>query len=334
MRIRNVAILGSTGLALVCVPYTVENYPLHVMIMICLYVILTSSFNLLAGYTGQLSMAHAAFFGIGGYASAIMVMRMGMSFWVALPAAAALTGLLGILLGYPGLRMTGHYFVIVTLAFGETIRLIFNNEVELTGGPDGLVNIPSPEPVSLQNLTIDFTSKVAYYYLTLATVSLILFVIYMMIRSRIGRILVSIREDERLAQCLGVDPMKYKIFAFTVSGIFAGIAGSLYAHYIRAISPDAFSFLTMMNILVMAVVGGLGTILGPIIGSIVMTIVSEYLRVFSELRWVVYGLALIMIVMVMPEGIVGRLRHLDMSRTRSRRRSPLARIRDPQADKS
>jgi len=316
MKIRNFPLFLSLSVILLLVPYILDNYYLHLIIIISVYVILTSSFNLVAGYTGQLSLAHAAFFGVGGYASANLVMKMGISFWLALPIAAAVAALLGFLIGYPSLRVKKHYLVMVTLAFAEIMRLIFNNEVELTGGPDGIPNIPSPNSFSLGIWTIDFSSKVAYYYLALIITLLTLFALFRIVNSSTGRILVSIRENEILSESMGINVMKYKLFSFTVGSAFAGIAGSLYAHYISCISPDAFSFMVMTNILIMTMIGGAGTILGPVIGSITMTFVSEYLRILPAFRWIIYGSVLIIIVIFMPQGIVGALKSFYVTHIR------------------
>lgn len=294
---------------LIYLPWIIKNpYYLHIVIMSGIFVLLASSLNLITGCTGRFNLGHAAFYGIGAYSSTLLVMKLGLCVWLAMPLAGLITIFFGILIGIPCLKLKGAYLAITTLAFGEITRLAFMNLVSLTNGPLGIRGIPPPPRVIFQDfLLVSFESKTSYYYLILTICLLCLLTIRRLLTSQIGRIFMAIREDEVRAQTVGINITRVKIMNFALGAFFAGIAGSFYAHYIRFISPDTFTLNETFTILTMAVIGGLGTFFGPIVGGVVFTFLPEFLRAITEYRMMIYGLMLCVAIRFMPEGIIGLL---------------------------
>ena len=292
---------------LIYLPWVVKNpYYLHIIIMSGISVLLASSMNLITGCTGRLNLGHAAFYGIGAYSSTLLVMKLGLPVWVAMFLAGLVTTLFGVLIGVPCLKLKGAYLSITTLAFGEITRLALMNLVDLTNGPLGIRGIPGPPPLALSNsLAISFESKTSYYYLLLTFCLICLLIIRRLLRSQIGLTFIAIREDEILAETVGIDTTQVKIMNFALGAFFAGIAGSFYAHYVRFISPDTFTLSETFNILTMVVVGGLGTFWGPILGGVIFTFLPELLRAIAEYRMMIYGLMMSFAIIFMPEGIIG-----------------------------
>jgi branched-chain amino acid transport system permease protein len=305
---------GRAGAALLALtlPFWLANpYVLHVVIMAGIFGVLALSLNLLLGYTGQLSLGHAAFFGIGAYTSALLTLRLEWSFWVALPAAAAAAGLAGWCIGRLALKLRGAYFVLVTISFAGVVSLVSINWMDLTNGPLGLPGVPPPElgPWSLR-------TKRAYYYLVLGAVALGYLACQRLVGSRIGRAFVALRENESLAESVGVDVTHYLVLAAVVSAGLAGMAGSLYAHYTRFVSPEVFLFTYTVTMVIMVVAGGKGTLAGPLVGAGLFTALPEALRAVTSWQWqmLAYGVLLVLLVFFLPRGIVPAL-------TAARRRS-------------
>ena len=296
------ALVALLALALVTVPaWLVSPYHLHVLIMAGIFTILALSLNLLLGYTGQLSLGHAAFFGIGAYTSALLTLKLEWSFWLGLPCAAAAAGLAGWAIGRLALKLRGAYFVLVTISFAGVISLVSINWMELTNGPLGLPGVPAPElgPWTLR-------TKQAYYYLVLAAAALSYLVCHRLVRSRIGRALVALRENEPLAESVGIDATRYLVLAAVISAALAGVAGSLYAHYTRFVSPEVFMFTYTVTMVIMVVAGGQGTLVGPVIGALLFTALPEALREAVAWQWqmLAYGVILVALVFFLPRGIV------------------------------
>jgi branched-chain amino acid transport system permease protein len=296
------AVLGASALALLAAPvWLASPYHLHVLIMAGIFAILALSLNLLLGYTGQLSLGHAAFFGIGAYTSALLALKLDWSFWLALPGAAVASGLAGWGIGRLALKLRGAYFVLVTISFAGVVSLVSVNWMELTNGPLGLPGVPAPElgPWSLR-------TKTAYYYLVLAAAALAYLVCHRLVHSRIGRALVALRENEPLAESVGIDGTRYLVLAAVVSAALAGVAGSLYAHYTRFVSPEVFLFTYTVTMVIMVIAGGQGTLLGPVIGALLFTALPEALREAMSWQWqmLAYGVILIVLVFFLPRGIV------------------------------
>jgi len=290
------------AVAALTLPFWITNaYFLHVVIMAGVFGVLALSLNLLLGYTGQLSLGHAAFFGIGAYTSALLTLRSEWSFWLALPAAVLAAGLAGWAIGRLALKLRGAYFVLVTISFAGVIALVSINWMDLTNGPLGLPGVPAPELGSWS-----FRTKTAYYYLVLAAVALAYEVCRRLVHSRIGRAFVALRENEALAESVGVDGTRYLVLAAVVSAGMAGLAGSLYAHYTRFVSPEVFLFTYTVTMVIMVVAGGKGTLAGPLVGAVLFTILPEALRAATSWQWqmLAYGVILVVFVFFLPRGIV------------------------------
>jgi branched-chain amino acid transport system permease protein len=315
-------LLGAAGLmALFALPLVVtDRYFLHILVMTGIFAILTSSWNLLTGYAGQLNLGHAAFYGIGAYTSAILATRLGISPWAGLLAGGFLAAAAGFLLGIPSLRLSGPYLAITTIGFAEILRLVAMNWVELTRGSLGLYGIPPLTPIPVApGVVIDFISERNFLYVLLVVLLLTVYCIRRMTRSGFGVTLEALRDDEIGAQSIGVDTARFKLTVFTISAFFAGIAGALFAHYQRLISPDTLSLGETFAILTMTMLGGLGTLSGPILGAVILTFLSEWLRFVEDMvkldvRMVIYGLLLIVTIRFMREGVVGLLAKLPWHR--------------------
>ncbi len=287
-------------------PFWIPNpYHLHILIMAGIFTVLALSLNLLLGYTGQLSLGHAAFFGIGAYTSALLTLKRDWSVWPALLAAAVASGLAGWAIGRLSLKLRGAYFVLVTISFAGVVSLVSQNWMDLTNGPLGLPGVPAPSlgPWSLR-------TKSAYYYLVLGSAALAYLVCHRLVGSRIGRAFLALRENEPLAASVGVDGTRYLVLATVVSAAMAGVAGSLYAHYTRFISPEVFLFNYTVTMVIMVIAGGKGTLPGPVVGAIVFTALPEALREVLSWQWqmVSYGTLLVLLVYFLPRGIVPALR--------------------------
>ena len=297
---RILTLLAVCGLLIL--PLAVKStYVMHVLITSGLYIGLALSLNLVSGFAGQLSMGHAAFYGIGAYATALLMLNFNMSFWLTLFASIAVSGLAGFVLGLPTSRLKGDYLTIVTLGFGEIVRLVLVNEIDITRGPMGLPGIPSP---SIFGWELD--SKTAFYYLVLAFVAAITIFFSRLTTSGFGIAMMTVKEDEIAAQSIGIYPVKYKLLAFTLSAMIAGVMGSIYATYVSFISPDTFLFNDSATILAMVVLGGIGSIPGSVIGAVILTVAPELLRSFSELRMMLYGILLVVMMNFKPMGIYGQ----------------------------
>ncbi len=290
------------ALALLTLPFWLTSpYYLHVTIMAGIFTILALSLNLLLGYTGQLSLGHAAFFGIGAYTSALLALKLEWPFWIGLPAAALAAGLAGWAIGRLALKVRGAYFVLVTISFAGVISLVSVNWMELTNGPLGLPGVPAPELAGLS-----FRTKSAYYYLVLLAAAVAYLVCHRLVHSRLGRAFLALRENEALAESVGVDPVRTLVLAAVVSAAMAGVAGSLYAHYTRFVSPEVFLFSYTVTMVIMVVAGGKGTLLGPVVGALLFTVLPEALREAMAWQWqmLAYGVLLVLLVFFLPRGIV------------------------------
>jgi branched-chain amino acid transport system permease protein len=275
-------------------------YVLHLAILAGIYIILTLSLNLIIGYAGQVSLGHAAFYGIGAYVSALVSLHWHFPFPAAALAALLATGLCGLALGLPTLRLKEDYLAIVTLGFGVIVDLVFLN-LEVTGGPDGLPGIPPPAFLGLS-----FRTPWLYLVLVTVTVGLVLAATSRLVGSYHGRALRAIRDHEITAQVMGINTPAYKVVIFTLAAGLAGLAGSLYAHYITFINPESFGLHTSILILAMVVLGGMGSIGGSVLGAVILTILPELLRQAHAYQELIYGGLLMLLLIWRPEGLLGR----------------------------
>jgi branched-chain amino acid transport system permease protein len=306
MRNKTALALGATVLAILAAfPFLANTYILHLGVFILIYILVTLSVGLVLGYIGELSFGHAAFYGIGGYASALLTVKLGLSFWLALPLAVFITAIFGLIIGALSLRTRGHYFALVTLGFGEIIHIVASNWEALTGGSVGFRGIKPPDPISLGFVTLKFDTKTSMYYLTLVIVCIVLLLFYRFIHSHIGRIFIAVREDSVLSEFVGLPTYRYKLLNFTVSSAIAGLGGVLAAHYILYISPDFFTLTQSVNMVLMVVVGGVATVAGPVIGAITLTVLLELFNIAQGYKMMVYGLFLMLFIVFLPKGIMG-----------------------------
>ena len=303
--------LAAVLVVVLAAPAWVWNpYHLHTLIMAGVFAVLALSLNLLLGYTGQLSLGHAAFFGIGAYASALLSVKLEWSPWIGLLAAIVLPGLAGYGIGRLALKLRGAYFVLLTISFAGCVSLVSVNWMDLTNGPLGVPGVP-PLEIGLPGLpALSLRTKSAYYYLVLAAVVLAYLLCLALIRSRVGRALVALRENETLAASVGIDATHYLVLAAVLSAAMAGFAGGLYAHYTRFVSPEVFLFTYTVTMVIMVVAGGKGTLAGPVVGAVLFTVLPEALRELTSYQWqmLLYGVLLIAVLFFMPEGVVPALR--------------------------
>lgn len=280
-----------------------DPYFLHMGILVGIYGLLSISLNLLLGYTGQLSLGHAAFFGVGAYLSSLAYLNLGIPLWGGVAVALAGSGLLGFFVARLAFKLRGAYFVIMTIGIAEVLKLVALNWVDLTKGPMGLTDIAAPE-IHLGFITLDFGQKMPFYYLVLFFVILTFVLQNRLVNSTFGRSFIAIRENEDLAESVGIDAFKYLVIVVIVSSSIAGVAGSLYAHYVSFIDPGVFAFFISVNAVMMAIGGGQGTQAGPLLGAVLFTLIPEWLRVFGDARMAVYALMVIFIVIFMPKGML------------------------------
>ena len=297
--------------ALLAAPLVASAYWVSLMNLIGIYVIVALGLNLLTGYTGQVSLGHAAFFAIGAYTSAILTGKLGIPFWLALPAAGVLAAITGIIIGLPALRLKGLYLAIATMGFAFIVEEIIVQWEGLTNGVNG-INIVRPIIGPF-----DFTADEHYYYIIFAIVFLMVILLKNILRTPTGRAFVAIRSSEVAAESMGVNLAVYKTAAFAISALYTGIAGSLFAHHMLFIGPENFDFLISVSFLVMILVGGMGSVHGSVFGAVFITTLPELISLSkgylpsiigeqAGLRAAVYGLILVLFIRFEPLGIYGR----------------------------
>lgn len=267
---------------------TLNDYQSKLILLAGINIILALSLNLIIGFTGQLALGHAGFMCIGAYTGAIFTVKFHMPFLAALIAGGSLSALAGFLIGLPTLRLKGDYLAITTLGFGEIIRDVVNN-IDYVGGSRGFAGIPAK-------------STFPWIYIV---VIITIVAVYNIVHSSQGRAMISIREDEISAEAMGINATKYKLIAFVIGAFLAGVAGVLFAHYLRYIQPSSFNFMQSVNIVMFVVLGGMGSITGSVLSAGVLTYLPEVLRQFDQYRMVIYSALLIMIMLFRPQGLMG-----------------------------
>ena len=314
---------GLFALSLALLPLLVKSqYWLSTMIFIALFTIVTIGLCLLLGYAGQISLGQNAFYGLGAYASAIATTRYGLSPWLGILISMALSGVLAAILARPVFKLKGHFLALATLGMGVIFYIMFNEASDITGGPSGIAGVPY---LSLGNLVFD--RDVAYYYLAWGAALAALWISLNLVNSRLGRALRAIHDSEIATQSMGADTARLKTQVFVIACIFAGLAGSLYAHYVTFVNPSPFGLNTSLMLLVMAAIGGMGTVWGAPFGAAIITLLTEFLRSLvpklsnhasGEYEIIVFGLLLIVIIRWMPEGVVPKLGQLFRRRFRGK----------------
>ncbi len=291
-------------------PQFTNRYAQDVATNVLIYVCLGLGLNVVVGLAGMLDLGYIAFYGVGAYTYALLNLHFGMSFWVSLPIAAALAMIAGCIIGYPTLRMRGDYLAIVTLGFGEIVRILLNNWMSLTNGPNGLLGIDAPSiliPVFQGGLSFEiiYLKKLQYlYYVALALAIVTVIAVRNLNYSRIGRAWESIREDETAAELMGVNTFLLKLLAYAMGAMFAGMAGAFFCARMRFVSPESFTFLESAMVLSMVVLGGMGSIPGIILGAAALIVLPEVFREFETYRMLVFGLSMVVMMLFRPAGLI------------------------------
>lgn len=281
-------------------PFILKDYYIDVIIMSGIYILLALGLNIIVGFTGLLNLGFAAFYAIGAYTYAILNTKIGLGFWASLPISASFAALAGLLLAIPALRLRGDYLAIVTLGFGEIVRLVLNNWDSLTNGPNGITGISRPLLMGFSLAQLQY-----YYYLVFVIVIFAVVVIKRVESSRIGRAWIAIKENEIAASSMGINTTKYKLYAFTFGTFWAGIAGILFSAKMQFVSPESFTFMESILILSMIILGGIGNTYGAIIGAFILVLLPEMLREVQLYRMLILGIGLVLLMIFRPQGIVG-----------------------------
>lgn len=287
-------------LAVLAVPLVARDYIIDIAILTGIYIILAEGLNVVVGFTGLLNLGFVAFYAIGAYTYALLATKLGMGFWTALPFSLCLSTMAGVLLAIPALRLKGDYLAIVTLGFGEIVRLVLNNWDSLTRGPNGILGIPAPAV-----LGFSLSSLTWYYYFVLVIVIIAVIIIRNVHDSRIGRAWVAIREDEVASSAMGINTLLYKLYSFGFGAFWAGLAGTLFAAKMRFVSPESFSFMESVLILCMVILGGIGSITGVIAGTVILVLLPELLREVQLYRMLALGSGLVLLMIFRPQGLFG-----------------------------
>lgn len=298
--------LAVFGIFAALFPFIFSTYQVSIMATVLMYVMLGLGLNIVVGLAGLLDLGYVAFYAVGAYSYALLNFHFGLSFWIALPVGALLGASFGILLGFPVLRLRGDYLAIVTLGFGEIIRLILENWNEFSFGPSGIANIPRPSLFG-----IDFSLHSATTYLYFIMIALVIFTIFVVNRlqdSRIGRAWIALREDEIACQAMGIDKVRTKLTAFALGATWAGMAGVILAAKTTFINPASFTFLESAIILSIVVLGGMGSIMGVILGAFILILLPEYLRAFSDFRMLLFGGIMVLMMVFRPQGLISNVR--------------------------
>ncbi|MGA6925333.1 MAG: high-affinity branched-chain amino acid ABC transporter permease LivM [Desulfosarcina sp.] len=294
------------AIAALAFPFSFSIYQTNIMITALIYVMLGLGLNIVVGLAGLLDLGYVAFYAVGAYTYALLNVHFGLGFWSVLLVGGAMGALFGIILGFPVLRLRGDYLAIVTLGFGEIIRLILENWNEFSFGPSGIANIPRP---GFFGVDMDIEQATIYiYFLMIALTLFTIFVVNRLQNSRIGRAWIALREDEVACQAMGIDKRKTKLMAFALGATWAGFAGVVFAAKTTFINPASFTIWESINILCVVVLGGMGSIVGVIVGAFILILLPEYLRFFSEYRMLVFGTVLVMMMVFRPGGIVETVR--------------------------
>jgi branched-chain amino acid transport system permease protein len=304
---------GKLGLVLLLIglalaPLGLKNYGIYLLTLWCIYVIAGMGLNLTVGYAGQMSIGHAAFLGIGAYTAAIL-MKMGFSFWFVLPLAALHCFLVGLVIGFPALRVQHHYLAFATLGFNILVYLFVRNEEWLTGGTFGISGLQRP---GLLGVSLD--AAASYYYFTFASTILLALVLWWVIRSPWGRAFAALRDNPIRAESLGVNIMAYTLLAFAIGAAFAGIAGAYFAALVQFIEPGPFHLITSLMMLLMVIVGGSGRFFGPMLGAAIVILLPEWLRFMKDWYLVMFGLAVVVLMIWLPGGLLSIPERLRFSK--------------------
>lgn len=297
----NPALMACAGLLFILLPLFLNQYYIDILSLAALYALLAIGLNITVGYTGLLDLGYAAFYGIGAYTYAILSTNFGLSFWMGLPLGGVVAAFFGLILGLITLRLRGDYLAIITLGFVQIVYLCLNNWDSVTQGPNGIMQIARPALGAFV-----FREPLHFYYLILVFTVLAAVVVHRLIQSQIGRAWIAIREDEVAAEAMGIDTTWIKTLAFALGAGIAGVAGVLFAARYTFISPESFTFLESVRILSMVVLGGMGSLPGAILGGVLLTVLPEMLRGLASYRMLIFGVALVVMMVFRPQGLLGK----------------------------
>lgn len=287
-------------------PHVLSSYQTNVMTTALMYVVLGLGLNIVVGMAGLLDLGFVAFYAVGAYSYSLLNLHYGFGFWAILPVGGLFAAIFGILLGFPVLRLRGDYLAIVTLGFGEIIRLILENWGEFSKGPSGISNIPRP---GLFGIELNLEQSIIYtYYLMIIFVIVTIFIVNRLQDSRLGRAWIALREDEIACQAMGIDKRKTKLVAFSLGAFWAGIMGVMFAAKTTFVNPSSFTFLESAIILAIVVLGGMGSIVGVLFGALILILLPEYLRALSEYRMLAFGAILVCMMVFRPQGLISSIR--------------------------
>ncbi|MFZ3122196.1 MAG: hypothetical protein WA104_02350 [Thermodesulfovibrionales bacterium] len=297
---RSIALILLMSVVVMALPFYGHDYLIDIAVLSGIYIILAQGLNIVVGFTGLLNLGFVAFYAIGAYSYALLNTKLGMGFWASLPLSVMLVTLSGFILAIPALRLRGDYLAIVTLGFGEIVRLVLNNWDSFTKGPNGIGGIEPPHIFGM------YISKLGhFYYFIIIFVLLAVFIIRRVSASRIGRAWIAIREDEIASSSIGINTTAYKLYAFAFGAFWAGLAGVLFAAKMQFVSPESFTFMESVLILCMVILGGLGSIPGVILGAIILVMLPEMLREVQLYRMLALGSGLVMLMIFRPQGLMG-----------------------------
>lgn len=297
--------IALAALLIAVLPLLLQDSYWRTNLTICaINVLLALGLDFILGYAGQLNLGHSAFYGLGAYVSTLLIVKLGTPFWIAFVAAVAFSGVAGMALSLFAVRLRGHYLAIASLGFAVITYQVLLNWISLTQGPLGIYGISPPPSIAIPGLlVIDFHNLAAFFYLVASFTLAVYVLLAQLVRSPVGETLTAIREDEVSAASLGINAAAWKVFAFGVGAAIGGAAGCFYAAFVGTLVPDAFTIAESFSILSMVIVGGMGTLIGPVFGAILLTLLPELLRSVGDLRLVVYGAALTFVVLFMPGGL-------------------------------
>ncbi len=299
-------LLAIGAVFLLVFPFVFSTYQINIMTTAMIYIMLGLGLNIVVGVAGLLDLGYVAFYAVGAYSYSLLNLHFGLGFWAALPIGGLMGALFGTLLGFPVLRLRGDYLAIVTLGFGEIIRLILENWSDFSQGPSGISNIPRP---GFFGMTMSLETSITYlYYLMIVLVLFTIFVVNRLQNSRIGRAWFALKEDEIACQAMGIDKARVKLTAFAIGATWAGMAGVIFAAKTTFVNPASFTFLESAIILCIVVLGGMGSIVGVIIGALILILLPEYLRPFADYRMLAFGALLVITMIFRPQGIITGIR--------------------------
>jgi branched-chain amino acid transport system permease protein len=312
--------LAILTLFIILFPFVFSSYQTNIMTTALIYVMLGLGLNIVVGLAGLLDLGYVAFYAVGAYSYALLNHHFGLGFWAALPIGAGFGALFGIVMGFPVLRLRGDYLAIVTLGFGEIIRLILENWNEFSFGPSGISNIPRPGFFGI-NMSLR-EANIFLYFIMITLCGVTIFVVNRLQDSRIGRAWIALREDEVACEAMGIDKTKAKLTAFALGATWAGMGGVIFAAKTTFINPASFTFMESAMILSIVVLGGMGSIAGVILGALILILTPEYLRAFSNYRMLLFGTTMVVMMVFRPQGLVTRVRRIYRFKTEGRGRRP------------